>query len=264
MFHFEDEKKFVVNIPRLADDLEKKPVERRLPNGAVVSQISWTGDDLIKINEVYRNTGEFVSSKGKYVLIDGAGPAFLFTSITHACHPASVSISDPKVVEKEVPVKPIRTVPAEEADNKDVKYEIYKGDNFYLLRTEITSPGGVMDHQKMDNIRSPDILGKPVVISGRLPHWFTVSLANTYAHKVPWVACHQPGTGATVSISHNPDVKLGTIIPNEKITNVLCEQFHGAEKLNSHNPERSLSEDSNVASRAEARIETKMRLRLSL
>ena len=250
MFHFEDEKKCVINIPQLADDLDKKPIEREPPNGTVVSQVSWTGVDLSRIHDIYHGAGEYAVSRKKYVLIDGAGPAFLYSGITHSCHPASVSISDPKVAEKEVAVRRLNAVPLEKAGNEDVKYEVHEGKDFSLLRSEIISAGKVLDHKKLDRIKCPDLSGKPVVISGRLPHWFTVSLANTYAHKVPWVACHQPNAGATVSITHDPETRLGTVVPDEKVNETLCSQYY--ESLSPSGPEKKLAEN------------PKMRLKLSL
>lgn len=63
----------------------------------------------------------------------------------------------------------------------------------------------------MESLVAPEVTkGKPVFISGRGPIAIATALAEAYAHRVPFVACFQPGTGRVVCISHS-DVALGTI-----------------------------------------------------
>jgi CRISPR-associated protein Csx3 len=52
-----------------------------------------------------------------------------------------------------------------------------------------------------------------VVLSGKLPHWLTTSLALTY-RAAPWVAVYQPQLeGATVVYSADQDWPVGNILP---------------------------------------------------
>ena len=148
-----------------------------------------------------------LSGTARHVIIDGAAPAWLVTSITHAVHPASVSLADPKVKGGKVPIY----TPRPSGSGRFLVYKAQYFEEFCMVKFVI--PGGILDPADLPLIAPPRIQsGKGVVLSGRGPNWLSVSLAMGYAHYVPWVGLYQPGMGATVTITHSKDYKLGEIV----------------------------------------------------
>ena len=195
----EDNMEHVINIQSLAERLNKKSVEKTLPNGRVINTVVWEGSDLPAIDRLLHGAGYGADD---HVKIDGAAPAWLVTAISHMVHPASVSINSP---DGYVPIG----ASVGENDNIEVSWD----QESHTLTVQAKDPSVPFSPNDLDSIPLPELFGEElVVISGRIPNWMCASIADHYAHRVGAVACFQPGVGATVAISHTQAYKLGKVV----------------------------------------------------
>ena len=79
---------------------------------------------------------------------------------------------------------------------------------------EFTCPDTGATPEMLEGLQVPSFKhGKGVVLSGRGPVWLFSFIAHE-AHFAKWVASYDPRlSGAVVFESHDPTVKVGTIIP---------------------------------------------------
>ena len=75
-------------------------------------------------------------------------------------------------------------------------------------------PTAYIDYGQLDSLTVPPVrAGTGVVLSGKLPHWLTTSLALTY-RAAPWIAVYQPQLdGAAVVYSTDPAWPVGKRLP---------------------------------------------------
>lgn len=202
-----EEKMATIVISALAADLGKAEVERTLPNGKVVKQIVWEGNDLKKIAELLHNKS---ATLPKVVDIDGAAPAWLVAALVHECHPRSVRLNSP---DGYIAVGCKR--PAGEGTGCGwSKIEIgTAGDGRKLVRVEFQlDPSVPLAPTALGTITPPEVeMADVVIISGRGPNWLVASIALAYHGRAAAVASWQPGTGATVAWTHVQDVSLGHV-----------------------------------------------------
>lgn len=207
---YEEEKKEAMNTittTQIAELLGKTEVEKTLPNGRVVKTIEWEGSDLPKLDEYLRGLG---LGKTDHLTFDGPCPAWLGLAVVHGVHPAYASMNDPRL--GAVPVG--CNTPSGEGSGKNIKFTSEDRGEYVMLTYELE--GGVFDVADLSEVTPPAIPnGKGVVLSGRGPNWLTVSIAMAYHAMSRWVACFQPGVGATVAMTHHTSRNLGEVIPVE-------------------------------------------------
>jgi len=192
-----------ITTQQLSELLGKAPITKTLPNGRVVSSINWEGTDLPKIDTTLRGWG---FGADDHVVFDGPSPAWLGLSVVHGCHPAAASVNDPRL--GTVPIG--CQEPSSEGSGANLSFSVEERDEFAVVTFEIV--GGVFSVDDLNDVTPPAVQpGMGIVLSGRGPNWLTISLAMAY-HNTPWLACYQPGVGATVAMTHSPAMKLGTVI----------------------------------------------------
>lgn len=199
----------VITTKDLAGWLGKEEVERTLPNGSVTRQVVWTGSDLPELDKRLRE----LSANPVHYVLDGPAPAFISTAFAHGLHPQLVSLNDPRI--GHVGVQRMR--PDGDGEGPNLRWRTADTPEFTLVEYEIE--GGVFDVKNLPQVTPPAVGdGKGVVVSGRGPNWLTTSVAMAYHGNARWVGLWQPGQGATVAISHDPNVSLGSVIPDSVVS----------------------------------------------
>ena len=194
----------VLEVTKLAEELGKEAIEKTLPNGRVIKTIEWSGKDLPAIAKVLHNM-----PKSEHIKINGGMPGFLAVALTHECHPSSVSINSP---DGYIGIG----CQAPEGDGaSDVlnfkKTEI--ADSVVRIDISQKDAGVPLAPSCLDTLTPPTVdIQDIVILSGRMPLWVMASIAMAYHGKCKAIALFQPGVGATVAISHSPDVPLGFVI----------------------------------------------------
>ena len=202
-----------LSISKLATYFGKEPVKRTLPNGKEVEQIVWEPKDMVMINQELHNNKE-VTHAGT-INIDGAAPAWLVAGIAHECHPASCTASTPQ---GKIPIgcKP----PDGKGEAENISFLVAEENGWKTIHAEQKDPSVPLSLQDIGNWTPPEIeMGSQVILSGRMPNVAMASLAQAYQHKAKAVGFLQPGVGSTVSITHSPEIALGTVIPESNISN---------------------------------------------
>lgn len=156
------------------------------------------------------------SSKGEPILVNGAGPAWLMSAITHAAHPCEVSLYDPKLGKGiDIP----KLAHGEPNPDADIQFTVTTGKDCVKLEWSIDTPSGVYDMNKLKDLVVPEIPnGKSLVISGRGPNPVAVAIAEAYAHTAPDISFYQPQLGGyTCGITHDPNINIGDFINSKDI-----------------------------------------------
>lgn len=209
MPYFDKEKK-ELSIPKLANFFGKEPIKRTLPNGREVEQIVWEGKDMIEINKEIHNN-DTITNAGT-VNIDGAAPAWLVAGIAHECHPANSTVTTPQ---GKIPIGCKAPEGVGQAEN--ITFSVTEENDWKTIHAEQIDPSVPIDLQDVGNWIPPEIeMGDKIRLSGRMPNVAMASMAQSYQHRASAVGFFQPGTGTTVSITHTPEVPLGTVIPEVK------------------------------------------------
>lgn len=197
-----------INIPVLAAKLGKKPSERELPNGSMVKQIIWEGSDLPQIARLLHNQS---AEMDDCVLIDGPAPAWLVAALVHEVHPRAVKVNSPDGF---VPIGVQK--PMGEGSGNNLEFIVSKKGDWTWVTCQMKDPAVPLSPEDLSNVVPPAVpMGSKIIISGRIPHWLSASLAMAYHGVAKAVALYQPGTGATVAWTHSREVGLGTVIPEE-------------------------------------------------
>jgi len=206
-----------LSIDDICKMLWKEKVEKTLPNKKIIQTFDWNPNelgDVYKIVDKYKDENNL--GVDSLVIIDWWMPTWLLPVISHALHPVSTAVNYPQG-NKFLWLSGFETSEKGEWENLDFTIED-KG--FYTL-VEFSLTESAIDLDKtMKSLIVPQIeMWKWVVISGRWPIAIATALAETYAHKVPFVANFQPWTWAVVSISHDFKNPLWKIINlDQKLT----------------------------------------------
>lgn len=200
----------ILGIPCLAETLGKKTEARTLPNGRIVKQIVWVGEeDLVSVANLIHNGS---STLPEHVRIDGAAPAWLVVALAHEVHPRVASYNSP---DGYIPIGCRRPEGEGSGPLSWTRTEIGQtATGRRLIKVEFQlDPSTPFAPAQLEEIVPPAVeMGDVVVLSGRGPHWLTASVAGAYHGRAAAVACFQPGSGATVAWTHVSDVGLGTIL----------------------------------------------------
>jgi CRISPR-associated Csx3 family protein len=197
--------KGMITISGLVEELGKEAVERTLPNGRVVQQVCWSGEDLSAVARLLHNHSAEMS---EHVQIDGAAPAWLVAAIAHECHPRSISVNSP---DGYVPIGVRR--PEGKGSGDNLSFAVEEKEGYHLVTCQMEDPSLPLSPDGLADVVPPELpMGAVVVLSGRMPNWLAVSLAMAYHGTAKAVALFQPGTGATVAWTHSKKVGLGSII----------------------------------------------------
>lgn len=206
----ESEKK--IDIEQLAFLLWKQKEDLTLPNWKTVQTINWNPSELSSVFFAVAKLAKtsWLSDKD-LVNINGAGPAWLVATISHALHPSYPTISYPQGgPDAKLPLSGATVEWEWKAD--ELKFSVSENDEYTLVEFTITAEGGNLWNvlETVQSLSAPEVsLWKPVYITGRWPIAIAVNLAEAYAHKVPFVALFQPWTGYVSAISHG-NTKLWT------------------------------------------------------
>lgn len=204
---------WILTIDWLANAMWKKKEKKTLPNGKEIITISRDIKDLPQVYKIVDEANRKNNlSSNDLVTIDWACPGRLLTTITHALHPANVDVKYPQWwPNTKLPVTWFEM--KENGKWQDLEFKVTENEGYTLVEFSLANPN-INAQETIKSLIAPDVsTWKPVVISWRWPIAILTAIADAYAHKVPYVACFQPGTGNVVAISHS-DVNLGTIIEN--------------------------------------------------
>lgn len=197
-------------IPALAQALGKEPTKRTLPNGREVEQIVWEGGDLIAVSRLLHNCS---ADLPEAVDIDGPAPAWLVAALCHELHPRHCRVNSPDGF---VAVGCRRPEGAGSGEN--LRFAVAESAGWHVVHVEQADPSVPLDPAKLAGVVPPEVpMGAKVILSGRMPNWLAASLAMAYHGRAKGVALYQPGTGATVAITHSPEVELGSVVPEEVV-----------------------------------------------
>lgn len=202
---------WILTIDWLANAMWLKKEKKTLPNGKEIMTISRKPHDLTHVFEII-NKSENKNKLGKndVVTIDWACPGRLLTTIAHALHPVNVAVKYPQWwPDAKLPVSWFEMW--NEWEWKDIKFEVKELDDKTLVTFSLDNPN-IDAKETINSLVAPKVpAGKPVIISWRWPIAILTAIADAYSHKVPYVACFQPGTGNVVAISHSK-TDLWTIV----------------------------------------------------
>jgi len=198
-----------IKIAELAQALGKTETEKTLPNGRVIKTIEWEGSDLLKVAEQLHNNSAAMSET---VDIDGGMPAWLATAVVHEVHPRHARLNSPDGFVGIGCQRPS----GNGSGPMDWKVEELPetGNGRRTVKVEFAlDPSRPFTVEELDAVTPPEVgLGDVVILSGRGPLWLTASIAMAFHGRCAAVACFQPGTGATVALTHAADVPLGSLI----------------------------------------------------
>lgn len=198
----------ILNISDLADACSKAPIKRTLPNGKEIEQITWEGSDMKTINQLLHE-----KDKPEHVKIDGAAPAWLVAGICHELHPSSCSVNTPQGY-MPVGCKP----PNGAGSGENLQFQSKQSGDWTVIEVSQKDSSIPLDLNKLSDMEPPEIeMGSKVILSGRMPNVAMCSMANAYQHKAKAIGFYQPNVGATVSITHDPEIELGSVVPDELI-----------------------------------------------
>lgn len=196
----------ILSISALAQALGKEKVERTLPNGMVVQQIVWEGNDLVAISRLLHNaSGEMP----EVVKIDGPAPAWLVAALVHECHPRHVQVNSPDGF-----VAIGCRQPEGNGSGENLEFSLEsREDGWVVVTCQQADPSIPLDPRKLGEVTPPEVpMGTKIVLSGRMPNWLAASLAMAYHGRAKAVALFQPGIGATVAWTHSQEVELGSVV----------------------------------------------------
>lgn len=202
---------WVLSINWLADLLGMQKELVKLPNWKEISTLVWKPEQLEDIYTIISKSPQKSKLGVKdLVTIDWACPAWLLATISHSLHPVSTAATYPQWWPDEK--LPLNWFSVEwEWIGDDLKFEKQEDEDKTTIIFSLDAPS--IDIKKtLNSLVAPEVTNwKPVHISGRWPVSIATALAEAYAHKVPYVACFQPGVGNVVSITHS-DTNLWEII----------------------------------------------------
>ncbi len=202
-----------IKIDDIAAQLGLEPVDTTLPNGRIVKQLQWRPDQLPQVFDLVNKTREQSGlGKNDSVTIDGMCPTWLLPTISHAWHPTSTAVKYPQGgPDAKLPLSGVTM--EGEGKGENINFKVEEKDDHTFVEFSLATPQ--IDLQKtLQTLVAPAVQeGKAVHITGRGPIAIAASLAEAYAHKVPYVANFQPGVGFVVSISHDDKHPMGTVLP---------------------------------------------------
>ena len=202
-----------ITVNDIATIIGLKESEKTLPNGRVVKIVEWAPENLETaykaVDDIRRELG---LSKKDCVVVDGGSPTFVLPTISHAFHPAYTAFNMPQQSGEKVAL-PLSGAQIEgEGAGDDLKYTVTDKDDYILVEFALDKPA-IDVAQTLKTLKAPEVAkGKGVCISGRGPVAIAGALAEAYAHHAPFVANFVPGLGYVVSISHDANTPLGTVI----------------------------------------------------
>lgn len=206
----------VIQIKDLANAIWLEPEEKTLPNKKVVQQINWKPENLEEVfnlvNKAYQQA--WLGNKDN-VTIDGASPSWVLACISHAFHPVYTSVSYPQWGEwATIPLSGVKENWEWYAEG--VEFKVEESENETVVSFELE--GSQVDLERaIQTLEAPEVTNwKPVLITWRGPISIPTSLAESYAHSVPYVGLYQPWVWYVVAISHDADNPLGTVIYDER------------------------------------------------
>lgn len=138
----------------------------------------------------------------------GRGPNWLYAALALLAAPSSFVQFDVRQGWIEARSLSLGTLP----ENTPIQFRAHETPTY--VHVEGILPAAYVDYDHLDDLSAPPVrAGSGVVLSGKLPHWLTTSLALTY-RAAPWVAVYQPQLeGATVVYSADQDWPVGNILP---------------------------------------------------
>ena len=205
-------KSYICKIETVAALLGLTPELITLPNKKQVTQIVWKPEHLARVFQACDGLrAQEGLGRGDLVTIDGGCPAWLLTTISHAFHPCSTEVRY-KQGEKQgvLPVSGCEVKGEGKATGATLK--VTKTEACTTVEFSLDAPTVDVEALLLSLVAPEVPEGIPVVVTGKGPISIAAAIAESYSHKVPCVACFQPGTGRVVSISHDASRPLGTLL----------------------------------------------------
>jgi hypothetical protein len=177
-----------VNLNQLAEKIGVVSVDREITDRAsgqkkLVKSFNWSASDLqpaCKVVAAYATESE--------VVLDGGAPAFLYSALVHAVHPASVYTADPKLADGKLFIPDL---PLEGAGNDILNWTVEEREDYTFV--DFSIPGDIFDEDDLVKIVLPAVCPtKGLVVSGKGPIYIHAAVTRSYCHKVRWTATFAP------------------------------------------------------------------------
>lgn len=179
----------MINLNDLAAEVKVKQVERQIRNretGEVIKTVKSFNWDAASVARACKAVASL--STESEVLLDGGAPAFLYSALAHAVHPAPTYTADPKVDGGRIALPDL---PLDGEGNDVLSWSVEEREDYTFV--EFSIPGDIFDETNLDKIILPAVPStKGLVISGRGPVYIHAALTRSYCHKVRWTATFSP------------------------------------------------------------------------
>lgn len=183
-----EEKMATINLNSLAEQIGVVSVDREITDRGtgqkkLVKSFNWSASDL---PAACKAAGEYATEPE--VVLDGGAPAFLYSALVHAVHPAPVYTADPKVDGGKLFIPDL---PMDGAGNDILNWTVEEREDHTFV--EFAIPGDIFDEDDLVKIILPAVCPtKGLVISGKGPIYIHATITRSYCHKVRWTATFAP------------------------------------------------------------------------
>lgn len=183
-----ERKMATINLNQLAEGIGVLSVDREITDRVtgrkkVVKSFNWSAGDL---QPACRAAGEYATEQE--VMLDGGAPAFLYSALAHAVHPAPVYTADPKLADGKLFIPDL---PLDGQGNELLNWKIEEREEHTFV--DFSIPGDIFDESNLARIVLPAVCPtKGLVISGRGPIYLHAAVTRSYCHKVRWTATFAP------------------------------------------------------------------------
>lgn len=191
-----------INLNLLAEEIGVEVVTREITDRNTgekkpVKSYNWSAKNLVPACTA---AGKF--SKEAEVLLNGGAPAFLYSALAHATHPAPTYCADPKLDGGKILLPDL---PLDSQGNEVLTWMVEEREGFTFVDFEI--PGGIFDEHDLAKIVLPSVCStKGLVVSGKGPIYIHAAVTRSYCHKVRWTATLVP------QMASEADMKLPAMV----------------------------------------------------
>lgn len=243
--------KYTISLQEVAKEIGNEPKTVTLPNGTQRTAVNWDQETAQQALHVIRDFVEEIAEQERIngtspaFLIDGPAPAWFASAITHACHPHKAELNTPSgpVAIPMLGKSSSQSVLDQNMQHEGgIRFSIEEGPSAVRIHLSIESENGIYDPANLDKIKVPSVpFGKVPILDGKVPNYVMAAVGEAYAqlkpdvpnyvmaavgeayaHSAPYVAYYQPQIGgATVGITHDPNVHVGRVLPKQEIER-LC------------------------------------------
>lgn len=184
----EGKKMATINLSQLAEQVGVVSVDREITDRAtgekrLVKSFNWSASDL---PAACKAVGKYATEAE--IVLDGGAPAFLYSALAHAVHPAPVYTADPKLAGGKLLIPDL---PMDGAGNDILNWVVEEREDHTFV--DFSIPGDIFDEDNLAKIVLPAVCPtKGLVVSGKGPIYIHAAVTRSYCHKVRWTATFAP------------------------------------------------------------------------